>query len=362
MKQLHAHLCEIMGRDDADDPLWKHIFFREDCTYDYDERGKIFHHKDLTKYNRDLSKVIIVDNSSLSYKSLEPNAILIADFFGKDCIDNELDIVLELLYQINDIESQYENVYIDYRYLLTSIITDAHQFDKFDFDIYNRRNPDDMILSTERFLNDLKEHLIKNQKLPTTLKFGEPPKDLSDVLSDHDEDDNAIYMHKSQSPSLESSVTNEVKETEGLATPIGDYKQGLEDVSEAMEEMKINDPLEDSITSSDSVRYSISLRLQDIPHFNNMDEMETKSLEETESPRDVDHGIGSRTNDDDDSDDDDDNDDDDDLDDTKEEEKMESYRHVRRFSTMAPHPNQLTLASGLASVSLKVCMYATSER
>jgi len=50
MEQCHSHLSEIMGRDEqTDDPLWRHIFFREDCTYDFDERGKIYHHKDLTK-------------------------------------------------------------------------------------------------------------------------------------------------------------------------------------------------------------------------------------------------------------------------------------------------------------------------
>ena len=34
MRQCHSHLSDIMGRDeDIDDPLWQHIYFREDCTY-----------------------------------------------------------------------------------------------------------------------------------------------------------------------------------------------------------------------------------------------------------------------------------------------------------------------------------------
>ena len=268
MKQLHSYLCEIMGRDEeTDDPLWKRIYFRDDCTYDFDERGKIYHHKDLTKYNRDLSKLLIVDNSSLSYKSLEPNAILIKDYYGKAVQDNELEIVLELTDQIIDMEMEYEDdndIYIDYRYILTGIITDSQQCGMYDLNGYDRRNPDDILQSTQRFLNDLKESLMQRGKLPTTLKFGEPkgqqpaammvsddelstdadidegddatptpspqPIDLPTVNEEEDTDDTQEVFK-----SLRSSMTQELKDDEGVATPNGNY-DGSDDTDDDIPE------------------------------------------------------------------------------------------------------------------------------
>merc|ERR1711933_180760 len=90
-------------------------------------------------------------------------------------------------------------------------------------------------------------------------------------------------------------------------------------------------------------------------------------------------GIGSRTIDDDNTSDEDEDLDandvefddekvkeavvDDDDDDKEEwEEKVDNHRHVRRYSTMAPHPNQMALAPGMASVPLKMHRHQKKAR
>ena len=46
---------------------------------------------------RDLARVVMVDNSSLAFKSLEPNAVLIANFYERDDDVDELTLVDELM-------------------------------------------------------------------------------------------------------------------------------------------------------------------------------------------------------------------------------------------------------------------------
>ena len=185
-----------------------------DClnSSDFDERGKIYHHKDLTKYNRDLSKVVIVDNSPLAFKSLEPNAILIKDFYGRDTADSELDSVLELTDQIMDIEMEHEDddsVYVDYRYIMAGISRHSADISP-DLATFNRQSPDDILESTQRFLFDLKESLMQNGKLPTSLKFGEPKEDEINVTnrSDRISDDGTVCMETDDELSRQSLSTS----------------------------------------------------------------------------------------------------------------------------------------------------------
>ncbi len=72
-----------------------------------DARGNPFHHKNLTLFNLDLSKVVIVDNKCESFYKFEPNAILCKDYFGKDTFDDELSgrvlpILEDLMFLLED--------------------------------------------------------------------------------------------------------------------------------------------------------------------------------------------------------------------------------------------------------------------
>lgn len=60
------------------------MFYREDCSLL--ERGYV---KDLSRINRELRKIVIVDNSPVSYALQPENAIAIKSYFG-DQNDQEL--------------------------------------------------------------------------------------------------------------------------------------------------------------------------------------------------------------------------------------------------------------------------------
>eukprot|EP01084_Bolivina_argentea_P003437 6443_1 len=99
--------------------LWTDALYRDDCTLDYDERGKPYHHKDLTLFGCDLSRLIMVDNSPIVCRGEEPNFILIRDYFGKedDTLDDELMEVYQLLDAMVNIEG-------DIRYFLCGLEED----------------------------------------------------------------------------------------------------------------------------------------------------------------------------------------------------------------------------------------------
>ena len=70
MENFYEYCMEELGLTNNDiisKPLWypKLIRFRDSCSFAYDDRNKIYHHKDITIYNKDLSKVVIVDNNKI---------------------------------------------------------------------------------------------------------------------------------------------------------------------------------------------------------------------------------------------------------------------------------------------------------
>ena len=88
LETLHEYVKDQLGRDDADElKLWTDVLFRKDCILKYDVHNKPYHHKDLSNWGCDLSRVVMVDNSPIVLHKEEPNAIFIKDFFGKD--DND---------------------------------------------------------------------------------------------------------------------------------------------------------------------------------------------------------------------------------------------------------------------------------
>ena len=56
--------------------------------------------KDLSKFGRDLSRIIIVDNMEQNYKLQKDNGITIRPFWGKDNEDTALNDLLEILIKI----------------------------------------------------------------------------------------------------------------------------------------------------------------------------------------------------------------------------------------------------------------------
>ena len=45
---LHEYIKEQLGRDDEESlRLWSDVLYRDDCTLDYNDRGKPYHHKGI---------------------------------------------------------------------------------------------------------------------------------------------------------------------------------------------------------------------------------------------------------------------------------------------------------------------------
>ena len=80
----------------------KHRLYRESCT---DFGGNFI--KDLSRLNRNLEKIIIVDNSSIAYLLQPSNAIAITSWFD-DPTDDELFIILEFLKQHHRTKNVYD--------------------------------------------------------------------------------------------------------------------------------------------------------------------------------------------------------------------------------------------------------------
>ena len=70
------YLKDLMGLDN-NDKIWNDILFREDCQLEYTDKNKPYHHKDLTLFGCDLSRVVMIDNSPIVCHGFEPNFILI---------------------------------------------------------------------------------------------------------------------------------------------------------------------------------------------------------------------------------------------------------------------------------------------
>eukprot|EP01084_Bolivina_argentea_P310952 538179_1 len=112
---LHEYIKEQLGRDDENDlKLWTDVLFRNDCVVKNEKRIKPYHHKDLTLFGCHLSRTVMIDNSPIVVSGQEPNVILIADFFGKDQVDDQFMEIYSLLDTVKDING-------DIRYFLCDI-------------------------------------------------------------------------------------------------------------------------------------------------------------------------------------------------------------------------------------------------
>lgn len=80
----------------------KHRLYRESCT---DFGGNFV--KDLSRLNRSLEKIIIIDNSSVAYLLQPYNAVGITSWFD-DPTDNELFIILDFLKQNHHVKNIYD--------------------------------------------------------------------------------------------------------------------------------------------------------------------------------------------------------------------------------------------------------------
>ena len=247
MAALDVHLKALTGREPDAPALWRRILFRDDCAYDFDSAGRLYHHKDLTKFGRDLAHVVIVDNSALAFKSLEPNAVLIANFYGRDDGDAELDKVLDITQGLIDELREHEEGdghFVDFRYLLSGVEPHCHA----DLDCFDRRNPEHILQSTHRFLNDLKLSLMDKGRLSTELQFGEPkalPLDELAALLKLEEDEEVAQLTQTLS-TLAASRTSMAFGDEGLATPSGH--------NEAADEFDAKDESEDEEASKTRTR------------------------------------------------------------------------------------------------------------
>ena len=135
----HEYLMDQMGRDKENESgLWSDVLYRTSCTLDYDEKGRPYHHKDLTKFGCDLSRVVMIDNSPIVCHGFEPNFLLVKDFFGRDDDDDELfEGCLPYLEDIRECDG-------DIRYIIAGI--DNPKFDKhfLDFDALGLASPKGM--------------------------------------------------------------------------------------------------------------------------------------------------------------------------------------------------------------------------
>ena len=105
-------------------------------------------------------------NNPLSYRGLEPNAILVKDYYGKENNDNELDYVLQILDELlfiledeletitvrndDDTEDIEIHPYVDFRYYLCNMEIPDDLFK------YSHIKSNGVLSSSQRFLNDLK--------------------------------------------------------------------------------------------------------------------------------------------------------------------------------------------------------------
>jgi CTD small phosphatase-like protein 2 len=89
---------QVINKFDCQRRLLKYRFYREDCT---DHSGQYV--KDLGKLGRDLSKVIILDNSITAFLYQLNNGIPIASWFN-DPNDRELEKACFLLEQLEKLE------------------------------------------------------------------------------------------------------------------------------------------------------------------------------------------------------------------------------------------------------------------
>ena len=150
LKQVHSLIKQELNTKYSEnstvtipDKVWSEVFYRDDCDEKYDEYGLPFRHKNITKFGRDLSQVIIVDDNPLSYRGFEPNAIRIAGFWG---LNKPKDIeLLSKLYPLLQMVSTHKDV----RYHLTGLQQPTNDDDiDIDFDTINNNNISKSITNT----------------------------------------------------------------------------------------------------------------------------------------------------------------------------------------------------------------------
>ncbi len=109
---------KILSHIDPNGEYFVHSLFRQHCTLMHGDFG-IYYTKELSKLGREMSTVMILDNSSSSYELNPKNGIPISDFLGSPD-DAELK-------KYTDILTEYSSPELD---ITTAIPTFQREFDK----------------------------------------------------------------------------------------------------------------------------------------------------------------------------------------------------------------------------------------
>jgi len=197
---------------------------------DYNDRGKPYHHKDLTIFGCDLSRVIMVDNSPIVCRGEEPNFILIKDYFGKDNMDDELMEVYQMLDAMIEIQG-------DVRYFLCGLESDQTE----PIDTSTEQSCWEL---TEKLMNDLDAYYSEQ------IAFNEPQagyvtEEEEPFMDDYD--DEAIpdrekmfaLSRPAPSPNTQQEEVPNSPETNVSTPPNGD-KQTEQDIFDAMDDMNVD--------------------------------------------------------------------------------------------------------------------------
>eukprot|EP01083_Nonionella_stella_P010655 30298_1 len=113
--RLHDIVKESIGRNDERRlKLWQHVLYRRDCILKQGSTGQLYYYKDLSLFGKDLSRIVMIDNSPIVLRGQEPNLIMIGDYNGDELDNQELYALVDLLHDVKDIEG-------DIRYYLCDI-------------------------------------------------------------------------------------------------------------------------------------------------------------------------------------------------------------------------------------------------
>ena len=90
----HDYVDPIVNFIEKDEKFFDYILYRKHLSYD--EKGEYF--KNLNLLNRDIKKIIIVDDTEKSFKLHKSNGINIKTFYGEN--DNMLNILTQILFNL----------------------------------------------------------------------------------------------------------------------------------------------------------------------------------------------------------------------------------------------------------------------
>ena len=208
---LHEYILETLGRENDEETLCGHVLYREDCTLKYDFRGKPYHHKDLSKFGCDLSRVILLDNSPVVSVGEQPNTILIKDYFGRDEEDDELMEVYQLLDAVSTIPG-------DIRYFLCGLDQDPDtEHNEIDFEAEEScwNATESLIAAMKAYYED---HLSSGDDVEEEEDLGYLADGMMDDMDDSDVENDSIF-HRVHSTRILDELEIDITDSLNPATP-----------------------------------------------------------------------------------------------------------------------------------------------